>query len=127
MTATSTSAGAVLLRAVLPQLAVVLLSLPFKSCGWDLTAVPSRQLPAAQELVGASQPDVAHQRARGLAERFQWPSLLSITERQGVEVFFWRVDQLGVVVSLPEGSVRVLLHVEAVCYLLSFTASPHQR
>ena len=31
MTATSTSAGAVLLRAVLPQLAVVLLSLSFKS------------------------------------------------------------------------------------------------
>ena len=35
------------------QLAVVLLSPPFKSCGWDLTAVPPRQLPAAQELVGA--------------------------------------------------------------------------
>ena len=41
MTATSTSAGAVLLWAVLPQLAVVLLSLPFKSCGWHLTVVPS--------------------------------------------------------------------------------------
>ena len=39
MTARSTSVGAVLLRAVLPQLAVVLLSLPFKSCGWDLTVV----------------------------------------------------------------------------------------
>jgi hypothetical protein len=46
MTATSTSAGAVLLRAVLPQLAVVLLSLPFKSCGWDLTVVPIARVPA---------------------------------------------------------------------------------
>ena len=53
MTARSTSVGALLLRAMVSQLAVVLLSPPFKSCGWDLTAVPPRQLPAAQELVGA--------------------------------------------------------------------------
>ena len=45
MTATSTSAGAVLLWAVLPQLAVVLLSLSFKSCGCDLTAVPIARVP----------------------------------------------------------------------------------
>ena len=53
MTARSTSVGALMLRAMMSQLAVVLLSPPFKSCGWDLTAVPPRQLPAAQELVGA--------------------------------------------------------------------------
>ena len=40
-----TSAGAVLLWAVLPQLAVVLLSLSFKSCGCDLTAVPIARVP----------------------------------------------------------------------------------
>ena len=45
MTARSTSVGAVLLRAVLPQLAVVLLSLSFKSCGCDLTAVPIARMP----------------------------------------------------------------------------------
>ena len=45
MTATSISAGAVLLWAVLPQLAVVLLSLSFKSCGCDLTAVPIARVP----------------------------------------------------------------------------------
>ena len=46
MTATSTSAGAVLLRAVLPQLAVVVLSLSFKSCGWDLIVVSTARVPA---------------------------------------------------------------------------------
>ena len=35
---TTTSGGALLLEAVVPQLAVVLLSLPLKSCGWDLAA-----------------------------------------------------------------------------------------
>ena len=45
MTARSTSAGAVLLWAVLPQLAVVLLSLSFKSCECDLTAVPIARVP----------------------------------------------------------------------------------
>ena len=34
---TTTSVGAYLLGAVVPQLAVVLLSLPFKSCAWDPT------------------------------------------------------------------------------------------
>ena len=43
---TTTSGGALLLEAVVPQLAVVLLSLPFKSCGWDLTVVPTSRVPA---------------------------------------------------------------------------------
>ena len=43
---TTTSAGALLLMAVVSQLAAVLLSLPFKSLGWDLTAVPSVRVTA---------------------------------------------------------------------------------
>ena len=43
---TTTSGGALLLEAVVPQLAVVLLSLPLKSCGWDLTDVSSARVTA---------------------------------------------------------------------------------
>ena len=66
MTATSTSAGAVLLWEVLPQLAVVLLSLPFKSCGWDLSVVPIARVPAEStrtSLRGAQSGVVRHRHA----------------------------------------------------------------
>ena len=43
---TTTSGGALLLEAVVRQLAVVLLSLPLKSCGWDLTDVSSARVTA---------------------------------------------------------------------------------
>ena len=43
---TTTSGGALLLEAVVPLLAVVLLSLPLKSCGWDLTDVSSARVTA---------------------------------------------------------------------------------
>ena len=43
---TTTSGGALLLEAVVPQLAVVLLSLPLKSCGWDLTDASSVRVTA---------------------------------------------------------------------------------
>ena len=43
---TTTSGGALLLEAVVPQLAVVLLSLPLKSCGWDLADASSVRVTA---------------------------------------------------------------------------------
>ena len=43
---TTTSGGAILLEAVVPELAVVLLSLPLKSCGWDLTDASSVRVTA---------------------------------------------------------------------------------
>ena len=43
---TTTSGGALLLEAVVPQLAVVLLSLPLKSCGWDLIDASSARVTA---------------------------------------------------------------------------------
>ena len=43
---TTTSGGAILLEAVVSEHAVVLLSLPLKSCGWDLTDVSSARVTA---------------------------------------------------------------------------------